>query len=298
MAFQASEAAFDGFRLTRQHPKAVLAWGGVMLGANLLSTVAVTLIAGPQWAAFEKAASERQPDITALSALVGQIWPAAVVYLAIQLAATGVVHASVMRGLLDPLRAPSLRLGRDELRIVGLILAFIGISFLATLVLSIFLGLFGAIGVGGAGLASVAGMAVSALLWVRLSLAGPMTIDEGRFRFWVSWRATQGFGFKLLGAELLAAALAVAVFLLTHMVFLAIVGVIVLVTGGALTDLPTLFSADIGSAWSVFSPAPLIYLAFVSTLYGMVLAILLAPPVALYRLVRTKVERWEEGAGI
>jgi hypothetical protein len=297
MSFLASEAAFDGFRLTRQHPRAVLAWAGVMLAANLASTVAVTLIAGPEWAAFEKAASERQPDMQALSALVGHIWPAAIVYLVIQLAATGVVHAAILRGLLDPARSPPLRLGRDEFRIVGLILGFIGVSFLATLVLGIVLGLFGAIGVGGAGLTSLAGMVVSVLLWVRLSLAGPMTIEEDRFRFWASWRATRGFGFKLLGAELLAAALAVAVFLLTHMLFLAIVGVIVLATGGNITDLPTMFSADIASPWSVFRPAPLIYLAFVSTLYGMVLAILLAPPVALYRVINGG-ERWEEGAGI
>ena len=297
MSFLASEAAFDGFRLTRHHPKAVLAWAGIMLAANLVSAFVISVLAGPKWAAFEAAAADGQADMQALGALLPQVGPAALISLLLQLAATGIVHASVMRGLLEPSRPPPLRVGIDAFRVVGLILSFIGVSFAATLALGLVFGLVGALGAPGAGLTSLAGLVVSVLLGIRLSLVGPITIAEKKFQFWASWRATKGYGFKLLGAELLAAALAVAVVLLAHMVFVALFGVIVVMRGGQIADVATMFSADMSSPASMLQAAPLIYMAFASILYGMVLAILLAPPIALYKVLRRN-GAWEDGAGI
>jgi len=298
MTFQASEAAFEGFRLTRQQPKAVLAWAGVMLVANLASALAVSVLAGPKWAAFEAAAGEGQADMQAVGALLPQVAPAAVISLLVQLAATGIVHASILRGLLAPTRPPPVKFDIDAFRMIGLILAFIGVSFAATLGLGVVFGAFVALGFGGAGLTSLVGIAVSIFLGIRLSLAGPMTIAERRFQFWPSWKATKGFGLKLLGAELLAAALAVAVVLLAHMVFVALFGIVVVMGGGQIAEVAAMFSADMSSPAALLKPAPLIYIGFTSILYGMVLAILLAPPVALYRALG-RGEGWEEqGAGI
>ena len=284
MSFSATDAAFEGFRVTRRHPVAVLAWAAVMLAANIGSGLVVGVLSGPAWGQLEAAAATEMPDPALLSQLLPKVMPAALLSMAIQVIAAGMVNASVLRALLRPERSAFLRFGRDELRVIGLLALFVFVNFLATVALTIVFGLAGGLlGAAAVPLSKFASLVVLLVLAMRMSLAGPMTIAEHRFRFSPSWHETRGRFFPLLGAEALAAALALVVVFLAHLVFVGAMGAVVVAGGGALTDLGAMFSPDFSSVDKLFRPLPLVYVTFVSVLYALVLVIMVAPPVELYR---------------
>jgi hypothetical protein len=288
MIFSATEGAFEGFRLTRHHPLGVLSWAVVMLVANLAVGLAIGGIAGPQWMEFEQLAGSATPDAAQMSALMPKVLPAALISMLIQVGAAAVVNTSVLRALLRPEGRVTIGFGRDELRVIGLLLAFFVVSFVATLVLGVALGLLGPL-VGTAlvvFLSPLLGGAVTVVLFIRFSLAGPMTIAEHRFHFRDSWKATRGFFWPLVGSELLGASLAMVVVMLAHIIFVAVAGIVLIASGGSFADLGGMFSPDFSTPEALARPLPLIYVAFLSVLYAIALAILNGPPIELYRSLR------------
>ena len=293
MIFSAADAAFEGFRVTRRHPVAVLAWAAVMLVANVASGLALGLIAGSAWGQFEllTTGTPTADTVPQLAALMPRVAPAVFVSTLIQILGAGVVNASVLRALLRPERSATLRLGRDELRVVGLFAMFFAASFAATIALSVLVGgLAALLGPAVVSLAPVASLAAFLILGIRFSLAGPMTIAEHRFRFRESWIATRRWFWPLFSAEALAAALAMVVAFLGVVMFAGVAGAVVLGTGGALADMATLFEPDFSAPGKLLQLAPLLWVAWVSVLYALVLVILVGPPVELYRLTREGAE--------
>jgi hypothetical protein len=286
MSFSAADAAFEGFRVTRRHPVAVLAWAAVMLAATVLSGLAVDTIAGEAWTKFEALAADPMPDPAVVAALMPKVFPAAIASVLIQIVAAGVVNASVLRALLRPERSATLRVGRDEARVIGVMLLFVLVNFAAGGLLSVVLTV--ASTVISAGLAKlvyfVASIVVLMVLTIRLALAGPMTIAEHRLRFWQSWRETRGWFWPLLGAELLALAMAGVVAFLALVVFVCLAGAFIAATGGdVIGDFAAMFTPTIDK---LFTPLPLIYLTFISVVFALILVLLVAPPVELYRALK------------
>ena len=72
--------------------------------------------------------------------------------------------------------------------------------------------------------------------------------------------------------------------------FAGVAGAVVLGTGGALADMATLFEPDFSAPGKLLQLAPLLWVAWVSVLYALVLVILVGPPVELYRLTREGAE--------
>ena len=288
MIFSSTDAAFEGFRVTRRHPVAVLVWAAIMLVANIGSALAVGLLAGPAWGQLEVAAAAEMPDQALLSQLLPHVLPAALLSMAIQAVAASAVNASVLRALLRPERRAFLSLGRDEVRVIGLLILFVFVNFLASIALTIVFGLVGGVlGAAAGPLAKLASAAVLVVLAVRFSLAGPMTIAEHRFRFRESWRETRGWFWQLLGAELLAAALALVVATLVLSIFFGLAGVIIVARGGNLfADFVAAFSPDFSSVDKLLAPLPLLYVGFLSIAYALALVIMVAPPVELYRRLK------------
>lgn len=277
MTFSATDAAFEGFRVTRRHPGGVLAWAGVMLVSNFLSGWAIGAMAGPDWRAFEAQITAPNPDPAELAALTGRVAPAALISGGVQVLAAAIVVASILRTLLRPERRVTLGFGRDELRVLGLFLAFLGVSTLATVIL-------GAVtGSAGQTFATLVGMAVTVLLFIRFSLAGPMTIADHRFHFRESWTATKGWFWVLLGSEALGAALCLVVAVLANMVFFFTAAAIMTAAGRSVTEMPSVLSPDFSSPEKLLAVGPLLYVAFLSVLYALVFVILIGPSVELYR---------------
>jgi hypothetical protein len=140
-----------------------------------------------------------------------------------------VLFAAAVRAVVRPSddRFAYLRLGMDELRLIGLgvifMVAAILAEFVAILLLALIGGLLGAaIGkVGAALVAVVLGlliMCAAIYVEVRFSLAGVLTVMQGRIVIMDSWRATRGMFWTLLGAYLLIG----LAFLLVFIVIIAI----------------------------------------------------------------------------
>ena len=136
-----------------------------------------------------------------------------------------VQYAAVFRAVLFPeqSRFAYLRLGMDELRLLGtmLILAIGGgaASSIFIAILAIIVGLLSvALGVGSTVVftvvLTVAVFAALIYFWVRLSLAGPLTILQRKIVIGPAWRASRGHFWGLFGAYLVISLLIFAAYCL------------------------------------------------------------------------------------
>jgi hypothetical protein len=228
MAFSATEAALEGFRLTRRHPAAVAVWAALMLVFNLGVSVLMVVMAGPQLMAMSQL-DQTNPDAMApqeMLALMGPVMGVYAILIVLSVIIMSVLTAAVYRatGANDGDRAGFLRLGGDEFRqmAVGLVVGLLG--FVALIVVTLLFGVvigFIAARHGGAGnVGAIVGMTVLLYLimgagalafYVKFSFAGPMTFTAKRIRIFESWKATSGRFWPLAGCYLMATLLGMLV---------------------------------------------------------------------------------------
>lgn len=237
MTFSATEAAFEGFRVVRRHPMAILFWG---LAYVVFFAVGLALVGGPLATvmATVKALEGSQPGQQELIAL-GQSYVNLTAILApLMLVLGAILSAAVARAVLRPSEKAFgyMRLGADELRVlaVSLILAIVFASLFTILFAAAGLvaGLAGQAG-GGVGVLVGILMGLGALvfcIWlaVRLSLAIPATLVEKRIAPFSTFGLTKGHTFPLLGMAIIAGIMSMLVSFLTYIIFLPIG----LMTGG------------------------------------------------------------------
>ncbi|MGZ9115123.1 MAG: hypothetical protein ACXW3K_10920 [Brevundimonas sp.] len=235
MAFSATDSAFEGFRLVRRNPLALVAWTLLYAVLTLAALFSLSGIVDQleavtaQAEAMESVAEPSLEQVGALMAEFGGILARVAWLLPISLVAGAMLAAAVARGVLNPSgdRFGYLRLGMDEVRVLvvtfvlGLILTFAAVvAFVAVGVLAA-----AAKAAGGAGVAAIAGLlgffAVTCLfIWlcVRLSLAVPITVAENRFAFFDSFNLTKGRFWPLFGMAVLAVVMVLLVELLSSIV--------------------------------------------------------------------------------
>lgn len=229
MAFSATRAALEGFRLVGRRPVSILAWAIfytlvsaalIAAGVMFLGSTAVGEIIrnhhNPEWAHNYNVESPEE-----LWSLFGGMAVGAAVLIPAIIILSVVQLCAVFRAVLRPEERgfAYLRFGGDELRQIGLMILmtlFFGLlacGFVAALVFGLKTadldgGLKAAIGIVG-GLAFFVLMLV---LGVRLSLAQPMTFAQRRVRFFGSWGLTKGKFWPLLGMYILAAIFTIIVY--------------------------------------------------------------------------------------
>jgi hypothetical protein len=287
--FSPSDAALEGFRLTRENPKAFGIWAGASLLVNVLSGVIDAFMPASVKHGLETiSASDVMTGPQLLDAL---ILTAPVILLG--LAVLNIMAAAVYRLIFrhDDTRFGYLRLGADELRLMGLTLIYI-VLFIA---LVVGVGMVSGIVVALAGLVSPA--AQSFLGWlsipvsfgvivyvlVRLSLAPVATFAERRLAVFESWGLTRGQFWRLFGAYILALACVVVVGFLALVVFTGAAGVVVLLTGGKLADLGSILNpkdVTLSSYLSIGLIASMIVSSVFSALWNAVMA---APGAVAYQ---------------
>lgn len=274
-AFSASEAALEGFRVIRAHWRLVAGWGLF----NLLALAAIIALVVILFVAAIVAAGD--PERSAV--VVGLVGAGAG---ALGVVTTTVLVAAALYRLILRPGPPGflyLRIGGDEGRLL-LVWLGLGGGFLLLAAVAALLSWGALMTAGPLAALLTAFVAATALLVVavRFSLAGPMTIAEGRIRLLGAWSLTRGRTLPLTGMGLL-------VFCFQMMVLIAGWIVLSLVIGGvfgleslgavnfedasALTDHPgaylTQMTADIVFApvLLVISQAPLAaaYKAFTGT---------------------------------
>ena len=293
--FSIGGAAGAGFRLIREKPLTVLAWGLLYVLIAVAPSMLLMAAFFPVMADLSSGDNASTLGaLTAMNSLQPITWLASVV-------ANAVLFCAIYRAVLRPQddRRFYIRFGAAELW-QGL-LQFIVMLAAGALVLVAMIPLLivgagayfvlakGAAGGAGWGMAIVGffiAIALLGVLWwlaLRFSLAGPMTFADGQLRLMESWRLTRGHGWRLFGLSLLI----VAMLMLLYLVLALVLGLVLGLGAGALFAslgsgrLEDLFSSGLSPA--VIAVAGLIGLALGSVIYGPVMAVTVAPWAEAYR---------------
>ncbi len=188
----------------------------VLAYAALLSVLWIAL--SPAFPVIINAIEQnREPTETEILTLIGSVWLAMSLFYLLALALALMAQGAWLRLLTHGRTASGIpfRFGLDELRLLGVNASFMAMGFVGWLVFSLIFGLFafGAVGLG-QGMdetaAASAVMLIFPLLFLvimplvifialRFAAAPAMTVNEGRFRLFESFKATRGiWGWMLL----------------------------------------------------------------------------------------------------
>jgi hypothetical protein len=230
--FNVEDAAFTGVGLLVRRPGAAITWALVwaILAAIVAMPFASTL------AAYVTVAVKTQgrPATSDILPLAPQLGAFFLLFGLGGLVVGAVISCAVYRAVLEPENSQFayLRLGDQEIRVMvvnfirGLVL--FGINITMSIALALLLVLAGRAAPALSGLVRLAGEAVvlCVLFWVqlRLSLAGPMTYRERRFRLFESWTLTRGLNWRLIAVGIILFIIGIVVYL----------GVVSLAIGGSL----------------------------------------------------------------
>lgn len=294
--FSPTDAALEGFRLTRERPRAFATWSVFQFGVSLVMGFVIIKLGGQHLMALESVGASGDADPAAVMAEFRALAPLYAVLLPIGLLMMSVVTAAVYRSILEPAddRWGYLRIGADELRLAALRVIYIfvwgGIVFAVVLVAALAAGLATAVSGAAGGIVGVGvGLfAIGILIYVavRLSLAPAITFAEHRISIFESWKLTRGMFWRLLGAYALAVASIVVVALLAMVIFTAVAGVAIMVGGGELTDASAAYNPDMTSLSSYFTVLTVAYLAFAGVLAALYYAVITAPGAMAYRALK------------
>ena len=285
------DTALEGFRLTRERPAAVMAWGLVLATgqaasvAVLIGTGAGAVMEGAHLGAPVADPNEAAARLTVMATALPGVALAALV----SLAANAVVLTAILRAVLTPAESGALylRLGLQEGRQFALalgvgLLLWLGWSVLAALLLATLGGLSAVGGATGGAAPLVFALATAAAAYpaARLSLAPALTFADGGLRLKAAWPLTAGRVWRLsaIGATSVMLALVVSV-----MASLLLVSVWGLVTGRGMAEAAALMRPDLASWPGFLSPPALVALLFNGVLNALVIVVLFAPAPAAFR---------------
>lgn len=288
-AFSPTDAAFEGFRITREKPKVMLVWALFYLAVSILMPILLVTMGGQDLIALEAAANDRNADPQVAVQSLQALMPLYSIMLPIGLVVQAILAAAVYRVILRPSENSYayLKLGSDELRLAVLTLIYALLMAVAVAVLV----LIGGIGSGLVG-STVFGLGLGLFLLgllffvaVRLSLAPVITFAERRISIFDSWRLTQGQFWRLFGAYLLAVASVVVVLLLCTVIFTAAATIIM---GGDYQAVGKLFTPDLSSIEAYFTPPMIAYTIFGAFLNAFYYAVLVAPAAVAYQALKSR----------
>ncbi len=291
MSFSATEAAFEGFRIVRRNPLAILFWGLTYV----IFFIAFFALVGGQMASIMAQAEALQggePDMAQLQALGMSYATILGLGMPLGLLLTAVLSAGVARGVLRPSAKAFgyLRLGGDELRVLAVTvilgLCLFVLYMVAAMVVGVSVTLVGDGNPGAAVLAAVvvglAAFAVIIWLGIRLSLAVPITIAEKRIAPFASFALTRGRTLPLLGMAVIAFIMSLLVSLLGSIVSLPVV----MMTGGGLAQLATMEGMSTTQIVQAAGPGLLAWGVVNAVVSALQLAVLYAPFSAAYRDIK------------
>jgi hypothetical protein len=308
--FSIGETLVSGFGLVVRRPLAVLLWGFVFTAITILP---LALVFGPLLSglpALVRAAQQggQAADVSDAVAMrvAGGVLLAVPLLLIAVLVAHAVISSAVYRSVLEPAGrgVASLGFGGQELWLI-LLAAARWVVF----------GALGGVVMLGAALVCALGLLVSAWLpqpwagvvrapffvaaafgavatgvwvWLRLSLAGPMTFAERQFRLFESWTLTRGHVKALLG---LGGLLLVIRQGLPILLLLPVYGCVLLLAAscvgfvdfGRVGSAPFGGQADVGALLAAVTPAALLAMLIVMVAIGAIQAVFLAPWAVAYR---------------
>jgi hypothetical protein len=213
--FSASEAALEGFRLTRQRPGTILAWAGVYFIGILVIGGLMGVALGPRFAEAMRV-SDPSEKTDAVAVILMDSWPAFLLVLLVVATLMSVLIAGIYRLVMRP-EEPGfahLRLGSDEFRLTAVNLLLFSIGFVCLFAAIVALALVRETGSWLSFLLFAVVIALTAWVGARLSMVTPMTFAGRKIAIGAAWSLTRGRMWPLLGMMLLAAVFYVMIWLL------------------------------------------------------------------------------------
>jgi len=294
MAFSATAAAFEGFRLIRRNPGPVALWAAAYAVITAVSSILTLLWVGDDAAALA-AAGTGEADLQGIMGAAGKIYAIAI---PVSLITSGLFTAAVYRAVLRPEEKGLgyLRFGADELRLILLFvllgLIFLLVAFVAVVVIGLVTGFTTVAGGSGgdsavgaiaaafmAGLLGlVLGAVVFAYFGVRLSLTGPLTFVEKRIDIGAAWRMTRGHFWPMLGAYLIAWLMVLVIIVVGFSIVATISGML----GGQGLGLDSLTNPDL-TLQNFLTPATIVTTIISSVMTAVQYAVIVGPTAYVYR---------------
>lgn len=299
MSFSATDAAFEGFRLVRRNPVALVGWTLLYLVYTLASLFAAGGMMRSMAVWMEQVeALEAGPPPSSPEALVPimESYMAAMSHMAwaipLSLVIGAVLMAAIARAVLTPGTGGFgyMRLGMDEVRVFVVTLVIAILYAVATAIALAAAFIIGGIAISvmeGWGalvmvLAVLAAIAFMIWLGVRWSLAVPITVDQKKFAFFDSFAVTKGRFWPLLGMAVIAFVMVIVVSLLAGIVTMPISMMGGMSMFGNMGEDPTEMFRNFSptNPWIIASS---VVNAFV---YALTVAVLYAPFSAAYRDIK------------
>ncbi len=287
--FSISEAAFTGFRIVRERPRAVVFWALIQFAVSLIGGATLVAIAGPDLMRLRAlGAAAGVKDGGDALALLGRLAPAYGLMFLFVLAFSPLLYAAMNRAVMKPAddRFGYFRLGADEVRQFLLMLLTFAVvlgGYLAVILVALVVTTIVALAAKpAAGLAAVliglAAAGAAIFLAVRLSLASAQTFATGKVNLFGSWALTRGRFWPILGTYVLTGAFAGVVYVLWFVLSFALVAVI-----GGMGALAVNLQPDLSSLAAFLSPAALARTVLGAIVTALLWPVLGAPPAVIYQ---------------
>lgn len=286
MTFSATDCAFEGFRLTRRAPVAVLLWAvayAVFFGLLFLLVgshfVTIMSLISPLEGQTEPSIEDMQPLMQAYGVIVAWAAPLGLLF-------SAVISTAIARSVIRPedRKFGYMRLGKDELRVLGasliVALTMFGVTFVGFMLVSLVAALAAAAPALWLAvvLLALAVLAVAIWLSVRLSLVVPATFSEGRIAVKSAFAMTAKKVFwPLLGMAVIAGVMAMLVGLLGS----AVAAPLSLMVGGA-ERMIGMEGASVPSLLSALGPMLAVSLVVNAVMTAAQIVIMYAPFSAAY----------------
>lgn len=235
MSFSATDAAFEGFRVVRRNPLALVAWtvvyliytvGALFASGGMMKSMAVWM---EQMEALENGPAPTSPEAFApimesyFQAMSHMAWT-----IPVSMIVSSILMAAISRAVLSSGTGSfgNIRLGMDELRVFVVTLVICILTAIVATVVFVLAAVIGGFAIaamegwGGLVMALALLAAGAFVIWlsVRWSLAVPITVAEKRFAIFDSFNLTKGRFWPLLGMALIAGVMACVIALLASVV--------------------------------------------------------------------------------
>jgi hypothetical protein len=286
-----SDAAFEGFRITRERPRALAIWAAFLLIANVISAIYLISLAPEARAAIEASQGETAADPAALLTMLKAMFPMLVMGLVVQCIMATAIYRIILRpqdkGLIG-----YLSFGVDELRLIILTLIYVllatvmifGVILGATLVFALASQAGQGVGVFIGSVAELFALGLITYVLVRLSLAPVISFNEGRLAVFDSWHLTHGQFWRMTGTYGLALACMVVVALLS-LILLSLI--LAIANGGNLQAAGAAFNPDSSSLAAYFKPSTILYLTVTAVLSAVYYVVMIAPAAVIFSALKT-----------
>lgn len=288
--FSPGDAALEGFRITRENPRAFWWWAAVAFLVSVAGVFVTVLMPPNVRNAVETLRAEETPDLATFANALINVAPLFVFGLAFQAMMAAAIYRLIFRH--SDARYGYLRLGGDELRLMAVIVLFVliailvaaGLTFVAAIVIAI-------ASMAGRDLAVWLGVLTELVLlpaalfsvFVWGAMAMPATFAQRRIRIREALSLMRPVFWRLAGAYLIAFACMATIGILVLFLFSALAGVVVLLMGGQLADLSNIFHPDETSFRAYLNVGMIAYMIVGSLFNTLFNAAITAPGAMVYR---------------